>query len=105
MENPRKSMANKSQGYSTIRDRSRTFTTIGNSCVYRCISHGICCSSLCKTRYVPSRFNPADIASKGYMSPTQLANSEQWWTGPQWLKDDESTWPQWENNIYHEHEE
>uniref|UniRef100_A0A1I7VXR2 Integrase catalytic domain-containing protein n=2 Tax=Loa loa TaxID=7209 RepID=A0A1I7VXR2_LOALO len=56
-------------------------------------------------RYIPSRFNPADIATKGYMSPTQLANFEQWWTGPQWLKDDESTWPQWENNIYHEHEE
>uniref|UniRef100_A0A1I7VBA3 Pao retrotransposon peptidase n=1 Tax=Loa loa TaxID=7209 RepID=A0A1I7VBA3_LOALO len=56
-------------------------------------------------RYIPSRFNPADIATKGYMSPTQLANFEQWWTGPQWLKDDESTWPQWGNNIYHEHEE
>uniref|UniRef100_A0A1I7VZY6 Integrase catalytic domain-containing protein n=1 Tax=Loa loa TaxID=7209 RepID=A0A1I7VZY6_LOALO len=56
-------------------------------------------------RYIPSRFNPADIATKGYMSPTQLANFEQWWTGPQWLKDDESTCPQWGNNIYHEHEE
>ncbi|VDM94806.1 unnamed protein product, partial [Onchocerca ochengi] len=52
----------------------------------------------------PSRFNKADIATKGYMSPFQLANFEQWWIGPQRLKDDESTWPQWENNIYHEHE-
>uniref|UniRef100_A0AAF5Q6X3 DUF1758 domain-containing protein n=1 Tax=Wuchereria bancrofti TaxID=6293 RepID=A0AAF5Q6X3_WUCBA len=56
-------------------------------------------------RYVPSRSNPADIATKGYMSPIQLAKFEQWWTGPQWLRDEESTWPQWEDNIYYEQEE
>uniref|UniRef100_A0A1I7V918 Integrase_H2C2 domain-containing protein n=1 Tax=Loa loa TaxID=7209 RepID=A0A1I7V918_LOALO len=56
-------------------------------------------------RYVPSRSNPADIATKGYMSPNQLAKFEQWWTGPQWLKDEESAWPQWESNTYCEHEE
>ncbi|VBB35486.1 unnamed protein product, partial [Acanthocheilonema viteae] len=56
-------------------------------------------------RYVPSLSNPADIATKGYMSPVELANFDQWWNGPQWLKYEESAWPQWENNIYYEHEE
>ena len=35
-------------------------------------------------RYVPTKDNPADCASRGLM-PEQLVNYELWWKGPQWL--------------------
>ncbi|VDK85562.1 unnamed protein product [Onchocerca ochengi] len=46
----------------------------------------------------------ADIVTKG-ISPDRLANFQLWWTGPAWLKDEESKWLQWEYNIHDECEE
>ncbi|XP_037028702.1 uncharacterized protein LOC119068942 [Bradysia coprophila] len=43
-------------------------------------------------RYVPSDENPADCASRG-IGVTTLQNHELWWNGPQWLRQDESFWP------------
>ena len=43
-------------------------------------------------RHVPSAENPADIASRG-SSPVQLANTNLWWVGPDWIAGSESTWP------------
>ena len=36
--------------------------------------------------------NPADCASRGLM-PSELLNHELWWSGPNWLRLDPSTWP------------
>ncbi|XP_011860279.1 PREDICTED: uncharacterized protein LOC105557609 [Vollenhovia emeryi] len=35
-------------------------------------------------RYVPSRDNPADAATRG-IPPAELASLDNWWTGPPWL--------------------
>ena len=43
-------------------------------------------------RHVPSLENPADLASRG-CSASHLAQSNLWWTGPHWLHDDQSSWP------------
>lgn len=43
-------------------------------------------------RHVPSRHNPADIASRG-ISSSELVNHALWWNGPQWLKLEPSEWP------------
>ena len=43
-------------------------------------------------KHVPSRENPADLASRG-CSASHLAQSNLWWTGPHWLHDDQSSWP------------
>ena len=40
-------------------------------------------------RYVPTNENPADIASRG----GQVADSELWWRGPEWLSD-ATRWPE-----------
>ncbi|VBB32286.1 unnamed protein product [Acanthocheilonema viteae] len=44
---------------------------------------------------------PADIATID-SSPNELAQSEVWWNRPDWLKDEELAWPQWEHNICYE---
>uniref|UniRef100_A0A7E4ZZU5 Integrase catalytic domain-containing protein n=1 Tax=Panagrellus redivivus TaxID=6233 RepID=A0A7E4ZZU5_PANRE len=44
-------------------------------------------------RYVPTKQNPADIASRG-CSPSDLMKSDLWWKGPRFLHDDPATWPQ-----------
>lgn len=36
-------------------------------------------------RHVQSRYNPADLASRGVRA-SELENNEMWWTGPEWLK-------------------
>lgn len=43
-------------------------------------------------RHIPTDLNPADLASRG-ADPSQLVNSSLWWTGPEFLKLDESNWP------------
>ncbi len=43
-------------------------------------------------RYVPTDYNPADIASRGAM-PSKLISFELWWNGPTWLLQPPSAWP------------
>ncbi|XP_017471090.1 PREDICTED: uncharacterized protein LOC108362572 [Rhagoletis zephyria] len=43
-------------------------------------------------RYVPTKCNPADVASRG-IYPSQLEDLSIWWAGPTWLQKDESYWP------------
>ena len=44
-------------------------------------------------RYVPSRENPDDVASRE-MDPHQLPLYQLWWNGPCWLKGPPTSWPQ-----------
>lgn len=43
-------------------------------------------------RYVPSKENPADVASRGITSRA-LINDQMWFKGPLWLMKDECMWP------------
>ncbi|XP_029665671.1 uncharacterized protein LOC115237045 [Formica exsecta] len=43
-------------------------------------------------RHVPGRENPADCASRG-IAPSELAHHALWWTGPDWLRQSELSWP------------
>ncbi|NEV48947.1 hypothetical protein EUZ93_00110, partial [Wolbachia pipientis] len=42
--------------------------------------------------HVGTRDNPADLISRG-ATPEQLVNSNIWWNGPQWLKQERDAWP------------
>ena len=42
-------------------------------------------------RHVPGKMNPADLLSRG-CQPEQL-KKDQWWRGPDWLKEQEDSWP------------
>ncbi|XP_066590763.1 uncharacterized protein [Prorops nasuta] len=42
--------------------------------------------------YIPSRDNPADVATRG-LDPVTLKNSKIWWHGPDWLSDPPERWP------------
>ncbi|MCG8044651.1 MAG: A17 family peptidase, partial [Candidatus Thiodiazotropha endolucinida] len=48
--------------------------------------------------YVPSKENPADIASRG-TTTTKLLNCELWWNGPTWLQQDHEDWPIFDHNL------
>ncbi|MCP9260847.1 Pao retrotransposon peptidase family protein [Dirofilaria immitis] len=54
-------------------------------------------------RYIPTKYNPVDIATKG-LSPAKLGNYETWWNGPSWLVKEGTNWPQWEYNFEGEYE-
>lgn len=43
-------------------------------------------------RWVPTKDNPADLASRGMEAET-LAKTKVWWEGPEWLKQTPDTWP------------
>ena len=47
-------------------------------------------------RHVPTKDNPADLASRGVV-PADLTNNDLWWSGPKWLKDEAETWPTLDN--------
>jgi len=44
-------------------------------------------------RYVPTKDNPADMATRG-KTPLELSSS-MWWNGPHWLKWPKDQWPKW----------
>ena len=46
---------------------------------------------------MPSQSNPADLISMG-IEPTTLSTSTLWWKGPQWLSQEQSSWPTTETN-------
>ena len=43
-------------------------------------------------RYVPTKDNPADMATRG-KPPQELSSI--WWSGPHWLKQPKNQWPKW----------
>ncbi|PFX12663.1 hypothetical protein AWC38_SpisGene23339 [Stylophora pistillata] len=47
-------------------------------------------------RYVPTKQNPSDLLTRG-LSVSALADEDKWWSGPTFLKQDPSEWP--ENKI------
>jgi len=55
-------------------------------------------SSPYQWRHVPTKENPADLASRG-TSVDQLANSELWWEGPEFLKQNPEHWPPLKMNM------
>nr|CAH7763012.1 unnamed protein product [Callosobruchus chinensis] len=50
-------------------------------------------TTLDKWRHVPSEFNPADLVSRG-IKPSVIQGTNLWWYGPEFLKLDESNWPE-----------
>ena len=44
-------------------------------------------------RYVPTKHNPADHGTRG-LTVSELADSDMWWNGPQFLLFSESGWPE-----------
>ena len=52
-------------------------------------------------RYVPTNKNPADMISRG-VNASQLRDLELWWSGPDFLKYDESEWPKSPQHTPHE---
>ncbi|GFU47968.1 integrase catalytic domain-containing protein [Trichonephila clavipes] len=49
-------------------------------------------------RHVPSKENPADIASRG-INPKCLPDCKLWWQGPPWLRQETSSWPKAESSC------
>jgi hypothetical protein len=43
-------------------------------------------------RYVNTKDNPADLATRG-RTPSELEVEKKWWEGPSWLRHEESSWP------------
>ncbi|XP_023248350.1 uncharacterized protein LOC111644041 [Copidosoma floridanum] len=44
-------------------------------------------------RHVPTKENPADLATRG-ADPIELAENGQWWHGPRWLAEAPEQWPE-----------
>lgn len=51
------------------------------------------CSVPSQWRYVPTNVNPADHGTRG-LTVEELANTSQWWNGPEFLKRSEDKWPE-----------
>ncbi|XP_022824611.1 uncharacterized protein LOC111355114 [Spodoptera litura] len=51
--------------------------------------------------YVPSFLNPADLASRG-LRADKLLSSSLWWSGPQYLLEGTSSWPQFPTSTHHD---
>ncbi|KAL3993991.1 Pao retrotransposon peptidase family protein [Acanthocheilonema viteae] len=49
-------------------------------------------------RYIPSEENSVDVATRD-LNPKQLRSFMPWWYGPSWLVQDETSWPQWEDDF------
>ncbi|XP_047032788.1 uncharacterized protein LOC124639459 isoform X3 [Helicoverpa zea] len=48
--------------------------------------------------YVPSRFNPADLVSRG-LKADLISECSLWWSGPEFLLNDETHWPAMPNKA------
>ncbi|XP_043264255.1 uncharacterized protein LOC122404383 [Colletes gigas] len=55
-------------------------------------------------RHVPTRFNPADLNSRG-VDAAELIQSELWISGPKWLRQSEENWPKSPVSLETEEEE
>jgi len=51
------------------------------------------CSAPYQWRYVPTKVNPADHGTRG-LTVKELADTSQWWNGPEFLKRSEEEWPE-----------
>jgi hypothetical protein len=71
-----------------IQNRSRIFKPFVSHRIGK-IQH---CSSVEKWMYVPSKLNPADLASRG-IKAFELVEKEEWYKGPKFLRDDRKNWP------------
>ncbi|KAF2883579.1 hypothetical protein ILUMI_22597 [Ignelater luminosus] len=47
---------------------------------------------LCDWNYTPSEQNPADVISRD-INPRHLEHCDLWWRGPEWLCNDDGSWP------------
>ncbi|XP_065356376.1 uncharacterized protein LOC135950776 [Calliphora vicina] len=56
-------------------------------------------STTAQWKYVSTRDNPADCASRG-ISSKELVEHDLWWSGPKWLKEIPSCWPKQPNLSY-----
>ena len=50
------------------------------------------CSAPNQWRYVPTNMNPADHGTRG-LTVEELASTDLWWNGPEFLKKTEKEWP------------
>lgn len=50
-------------------------------------------------RYVPTKLNPADLASRG-VDPQYAIEESRWWHGPSYLLEPEEQWPTLEKNTH-----
>lgn len=55
-------------------------------------------------RYVSTKENPADLATRG-VTPSELAELRLWWRGPNWLEEPAVSWPAEVLDNQEEHEE
>ena len=49
-------------------------------------------------KYVPTKSNPVDDASRG-MSADDLLQSKRWINGPEFLLQTSDTWPKWTDDV------
>jgi len=46
--------------------------------------------------YIPSKQSPADYATRGGgLTVHEIVDCHLWWYGPEWLRSEQSTWPNW----------
>ncbi|XP_050551821.1 uncharacterized protein LOC118281518 [Spodoptera frugiperda] len=60
-------------------------------------------SDVSSWRYVPTSENPADLVSRG-VYPEELKDRSLWWSGPEFLLQDELFWPTLPNKLHDESE-
>ncbi|XP_075167525.1 uncharacterized protein LOC142239617 [Haematobia irritans] len=56
-------------------------------------------SNISQWRYISTKDNPADCASRG-ITPSELTVHDLWWSGPSWLSLPQTRWPKQPDNSY-----
>ncbi|XP_006812352.1 uncharacterized protein LOC102804307 [Saccoglossus kowalevskii] len=77
-----------------INNETTRFKTFVGNRIATILSH----TSKDQWHYIPSMQNPADLASRG-MRAMELIKSDLWFSGPEFLKQDESEWPQYPADL------